>query len=162
MSVVLEPPTDLRGTLGDFNSIVCFRALVVGVEETLGLRAAMVALKSAGRKRGHQLVTSLGLAGQAPADPSEAAAALDSALGIHGTRLCTVNNIERDGDRYRVFLSETICSAGEEQGSSRELSFTFGAIHGAVECFYGVKLRGKQVGSILRGQDYDIVEFVER
>lgn len=162
MSIVLEPSNELRPTLGDFSSIVCFRALVVGVEQTLGLRAAMVALKGAGRKRGHDLVTSLGLAGKAPSNPADAAHALNTALGPDGTCLCYVDKVEREGDKYRVYLRETICSAGEAQGSTRELSFTFGAIHGAVECFYGVKLRGKQIGSVLRGQDHDIVEFVER
>ena len=55
---------DLRPELGEFSSIVCFRALVGGVIETLGLRAGHVALKAAGRKRGHGLVESLGLTGQ--------------------------------------------------------------------------------------------------
>lgn len=150
---------NIRTQLGDFSSIVCFRALVVGVEEALGTRAAMVSLKAAGRLRGVQLVTSLGLAGSAPADP---AAALDAALGINGTRLCTVNKVERDGDEFKVYLSETICSADEPKGSTRELSFTFGALHGAIETLYGVKLRGKQIGSVLRGQDYDIMELVPR
>lgn len=153
----------LRPNLGDFSSIVCFRALVVGVEETLGLRAAMVALKGAGRQRGHDLVSSLGLSGAAPADPNEGAKALDTALGPDGTKLCRVDRMERpDDETFKVWLSETICSAGEAQGSDRELSFTFGAIHGAVEELYGVKLRGKQVGSVLRGQDHDIVEFYVR
>lgn len=154
--------TDIRPTLGDFSSIVCFRALVVGVEETLGLRAAMVALKGAGRRRGEGLVADLGLTGAAPADPTEACRLMNDALSISGTRLCNVDKIERDGDTFRVYLSETICSADEPQGSDRELSFTFGAIHGAMEAIYGIKLRGKQVGSVLRGQDYDICEFVER
>lgn len=153
----------LRPHLGDFSSIVCFRALVVGVENTLGLKAAMVALKGAGRQRGHDLVDSLGLRGAAPADPEEGAKALDTALGPDGTKLCRVRKLERpDDETYRVYLTETICSAGEEQGSSRELSFTFGALHGAIEALYDVKLRGKQVGSVLRGQDHDIAEFYLR
>lgn len=153
----------LRPDLGDFGSIVCFRALVVGVEQTLGLRAAMVALKGAGRKRGHDLIDSLGLAGAGKTlSLEEAAAGLDKALGPDGTRLCRVPKLERDGDTYRVFLADTICSAGEEKGSSRELSFTFGALHGAMEALYDVKLRGKQTGSILRGQDFDIMDLIER
>ena len=153
----------LRPDLGDFSSIVCFRAVVAGVEQTLGHRAAMVALRSAGRQRGHDLVGSLGLTGSAPATPDDGAKALDTALGPDGTKLCRVDKLERpDDETYRVYLSETVCSAGEEQGSDRELSFTFGALHGAIEALYGVKLRGKQVGSVLRGQDHDIVEFVVR
>lgn len=149
----------IRPTLSDFSSIICFRALVVGMEETLGKTAAMVALKGAGRKRGQGLVESLGLAGKSP--PTESlAGALDAAIGREGTRLCGVDKVERDGDNFRIYLSETICSADEPQGSSRELSFTFGAIHGAVEALYGIKLRGKQVGSVLRGDSHDIV-FLE-
>ena len=154
----------LRPVLGDFSSIVCFRALVVGVEETLGKRAAMVALRSAGRKRGSSLVQSLGLSGKGPTEGAEGAAILTQALGPEGTRLCIVNDLKilEDGEVYEVYLSDTICSADEPQGSDRELSFTYGAIHGAIEEFYDIKLRGKQVGSILRGQDYDIVRFVKR
>jgi len=152
----------IRPELGDFNSIVCFRALVTGIEETLGGKAAMVALKGAGRQRGYELVASLGLKGAAPADPMDGARRLDAALGPDGTMLCRVGKLERDGDTFRVYMTETICSAGEPQGSDRELSFTFGAIHGAIEALYDVKLRGKQVGSVLRGQDHDVVEFVVR
>lgn len=149
----------VRPTLTDFSSIVCFRALVVGMEETLGKPAAAVALKAAGRKRGQALVEGLGLAGKAP--PSEAlAGALDAAIGRQGTRLCGVHKVERAGDEFRVYLNETICSADEAPGSSRELTFTFGAVHGAVEALYGMKLRGKQVGSVLRGDSHDIV-FLE-
>lgn len=153
----------LRPNLGDFSSIVCFKAVVTGVEETLGHRAAMVALRGAGRKRGHDLVGSLGLAGSAPASPEEGAAALDAALGPDGTKLCRVAKLERpDADTWRVYLSDTVCSAGEPQGADTELSFTFGALLGAVEALYGVKLRGEQVGSVLRGQDHDIIELVAR
>ena len=87
---------------------------------------------------------------------------LEAALGPNGTRLCGVDKIERDGDTFRVYLRETICSADEPQGSDRELSFTFGAVHGALEALYGLKLRGKQIGSVLRGQDHDIMELHER
>jgi len=152
----------IRPELGDFNSIVCFRALVTGIEKTLGGKAAMVALKGAGRKRGYDLVESLGLKGAAPADPMDGARGLDDALGPDGTMLCRVRKLERDGDTFKVYMTETICSAGEPQGSDRKLSFTFGAIHGAIEALYDVKLRGKQVGSVLRGQDHDVVEFVVR
>lgn len=152
---------EIRKNLGDFSSIVCFRAVVVGVEATLGKAAAMVALKAAGRKRGHGLVDSLGLTHAKP-EASSLAAKLDEALGKDGTRLCAVDKVERDEDVFRVYLSDTICSADEPQGSTRELSFTFGAVHGALEALYDLKLRGKQVGSVLRGQDNDILEFTVR
>jgi hypothetical protein len=150
----------LRPVLGEFSSIVCFKAVVVGVEETLGAAAAGVASKAAGRKRGHRLVESLGLTGSHPAPPA-IAAALDSAVGLQGTRLCTVNRVEQGGDgSFVVHLTETICSAGEPPGSERQLTFTLGAVHGALEALYGVKLRGKQTASVLRGGAYDTVTLV--
>ncbi len=161
-TITITAETTLRPTLGDMNSIVCFRALVVGIEKTMGVAAANVTLRAAGRARGQGLVGDLGLTGAGPEDPSEAATLLTAALGADGTRLCKVDKVTRDGDTWRVYAAETICSAGEAPGSSRELSFTFGALHGAIEALYGIKLRGKQVGSVLRGDDHDIIELVPR
>ena len=56
MSTVVIPATNqLRTELGDFSSIICFRALVVGTEEALGEKAAAIALIAAGRSRGKQV-----------------------------------------------------------------------------------------------------------
>lgn len=148
----------LRPELGDFSSIICFKAVVVGMEDALGARTAAVALKAAGRKRGKNLVTSLGLAGSNP-PPEVLARALDNAIGAAGTRLCKVDKIEASGSALRVFTSETVCSAGESQGAERECTFTLGAIHGALEAATGRKLKGKQTGSVLRGATHDIFEF---
>ncbi len=38
----------LRQTLGNFSSIVCFKAAIVGMEDALGERAAAIALIAAG------------------------------------------------------------------------------------------------------------------
>lgn len=149
----------LRPTLGDFSSIICFRAVVAGVEETLGTQAAHVALKSAGRMRGKALAQSLGL-GTRELSLSEATAALRKALGDEGTRLCWVDAIEQAGENYIVRLSETICSADEPQGSTRQLTFTLGAVHGALEVVTRKRFRGKQIGSVLRGDTHDVIEFV--
>ncbi|MCC6623629.1 MAG: hypothetical protein IT385_20390 [Deltaproteobacteria bacterium] len=149
----------LRSELGDFSSIVCFKAVVVGVEETLGTQAAMATLKAAGRRRGRALAESLGF-GTKKLGLGDAARVLDEAIGKSGTRLCRVDRITQDGDTVRVALSETVCSAGEPQGSTRELSFTLGAVHGALEVLLGRKLRGRQVESILRGGAHDVVELV--
>jgi len=151
----------LRPTLNDFSSIVCFRALVVGVEDTMGAQAAGVVLKAAGRKRGADLARSLGFGDKSvPLEDAKNAMAL--ALGPEGTKLCYVNSIVQEDDAYIVSLSETICSADEPQGSDRQLTFTFGAVHGALEVVTKTRLRGKQIGSVLRGQDYDIIRFVPR
>ncbi|MCB9766323.1 MAG: hydrocarbon-binding protein [Alphaproteobacteria bacterium] len=154
---------DLRPALGDFSSIVCFRAVVTGMEDALGARAAAVALKAAGRKRGHDLVASLGLTGAGSSGDFEAMQqSLDQAVGVDGTRLCAIDHIEADGEDLIVHTRETICSADEPQGSSRECTYTLGAVHGAVEELTGRKFRGKQIGSVLRGQDHDIFRFTPR
>ena len=156
-------PAVLRPELGDFNSIVCFRAVVVGMEEALGERAAAVALKAAGRARGHDLVQRLGLSGVGQSQGFEALSdALNAALGVEGTRLCGIASMERDGEDIIVHTMETVCSADEPEGSSRECTFTLGAVHGAVEELMGAKFRGKQIGSVLRGQDYDTFRFMPR
>ena len=155
----IPSPTEHRPNLGDMNSIVCFKACVRGLEEALGTRAAMVSLRTAGRARGRGLVEELGLKGS-QTDPVDACGPLATALGPGGTRLCTVVAIRKiDDETYEVDTSETICSCMEEPGSKTELSFTFGALQGALESLLGVKLQGKQVASVLRGGEYDTVRF---
>lgn len=151
----------LRPGLGDFSSIVCFKAAVVGVEDAMGKQAAMVVLTAAGRKRGRDLVAALGLSG-ANVDLQAAAQALDAALGPDGTRLCRVHAIDEDDEVIRVTVSDTVCMAGEPQGSDRECSFTLGAVHGALEALTGRKLKGKHTASRWRGDADDIFEFRDR
>jgi hypothetical protein len=156
MSNATLSATTLRSELGDFSSIICFRALVVGIEHALGEKAGMIAMLSAGRERGKQLVESLGLE-KMPI--CEALPALQEAIGVNGTRLCIVDKVEESEESIKVYCRETICSAGEPQGSERKLTFTQGAIHGAVEALTGLRLRGQQVESVLRGGTHDVIEF---
>ncbi|MBD2102212.1 hydrocarbon-binding protein [Leptolyngbya sp. FACHB-261] len=150
--------TSVRQELGDFNSIVCFKALVVGIEDTLGKKAAAVGLIAAGRQRGKTIVEELNLAGK-NADLSTLAQALNQAVGKQGTRLCIIRKIEAVGDVLRVYAAETVCSAGEPQGSDRQCTFTLGAVWGALEAALGQRYRGKHVESVLRGSDCDVFEF---
>lgn len=146
----------VRPDLGEFSSIVCFKAVVVGVENALGEKAAAIALISAGRDRGKQLVSDLGLGQKTVA---EAFPLLKEALGSGGTKLCAIDKVEESGDSIKVFCRETICSAGEEQGSPRVLTYTLGALQGAMEQLTGKRLRGTQVESVLRGSTHDVIEF---
>lgn len=41
-----------RSQLGDFSSVVCFKAVIVGVEDTLGADGAAVVFTRAGRSAG--------------------------------------------------------------------------------------------------------------
>ena len=152
------PQVTIRPELGDFSSIRCFKALVVGIEEALGEKAAAIALLSAGRARGRNLAQELGLKGSALSF-DEVTTLLQQTLGKEGTRLCIVDKIVEVGDRIQVSCHETVCSAGEEPGSGRKLSFTLGAIQGALEQLTGKRLRGKQIESVLTGSQFDVVEF---
>ncbi len=160
MSTVEIPVSNqLRAELGDFSSIVCFKSVVVGTEEALGEKAAAIALISAGRQRGKELVNNLGLSGSNLA-PEAITALMQKALGKDGTRLCLVDKVSQDGEVIHVFCHETVCSAGEPQGSNRHLTFTLGAIQGVLEKITGKRLRGKQTESVLRGGSHDVLEFV--
>lgn len=150
----------LRSELGDFSSIICFKAVVTGIEEALGEKAAAIALISAGRQRGKQLAESLNLTNSWDTTSlEEITQKVSETLGKEGTRLCIVDKIESQGEVYRVYTRETICSSGEPQGSSRVCTYTSGAIQGFLEAVTGKKLRGKQIGSVLRGDNYDILEY---
>ena len=149
---------NLRPELGDFVSIIGFRALLNGLQEAVGEKTALVVAIAAGRLRGKELTESLGLAGTEP-DLHKATFSLQQALGVDGTKLCLIDKIEVLDKGYRVYCRETICSAGEAQGSTATLSFTLGAIQGALESMMNKRLRGKQVESVLRGGSHDVVEF---
>ena len=148
----------IRPTLTDFSSVVCFKAVIVGVEDTLGPDGASVVFIRAGKVRGHDLVESLGLTGsKLPLE--KIAEALDSAVGKNGTRLCSVNKAYTDGDDIVVETTETVCSAGEEPGSDRSCTFTLGAVWGALEAINGEMYLGKQTDSVLRGGSSDKFVF---
>lgn len=160
MSVTQVIENSFRQELGDFSSVVCLKAIVVGVEEALGAKAAAIALIAAGRQRGKQLAESLGLTNKASEmSLEEVTEKVRYTLGKEGTRLCIVEKIELDGDVYKVCTQETVCSAGEPQGSSRTCTFTLGAIQGFLEAFLGKRLRGQHTQSVLRGGSCDLLEY---
>ena len=148
----------LRPELGDFSSIVCFKAVVVGVEEALGAKAATIALIAAGRARGKEIAAQFNLTANSMSLPA-AASPLNSILGKEGTCLCIVDQIIEDGETIKVFCRETVCSAGEAEGSDRQLSYTLGVIQGVLEQMTEKRLRGKQVESVLRGSTHDVLAF---
>lgn len=154
-------PKAERKELGNFSSIVCFKAVVVGIEEALGEKAAAIALISAGRQRGKHLANELNLTNKSSEiSLEEITQKAANALGKEGTCLCAIDKIEQEGDTYTVYTHETVCSAGEPEGSSRQCTFTMGAIQGFLESFLGKRLRGKQIKSVLRGDDYDVLEYI--
>jgi hypothetical protein len=148
----------LRPHLGDFNSIVCFKAVVTGMEDALGEKATAIALTTAGRTRGKKLAESLGLSASTEA-LDKIQEKLSLALGKDGTRLCIIDKIVTEGDTIKVYTSETVCSAGETQGSERKCTFTLGAVWGAIEQVTSKRFRGVHTESVLRGGSNDVFEF---
>lgn len=150
--------TAWRDQLGDFSSVVCLKSIITGMEDALGEKATAISLIAAGRARGRTLAEDLGLHGIAL---EEAANRLAKALGPEGTRLLVLERIEAVDDHIKVYTRETVCSAGEPQGSERKCTFTLGAVWGALEQVMGKRLQGKQTESVLRGGNYDLFEFNE-
>ncbi len=148
----------LREKLGDFSSIVCFKAAITGMEEALGEKATAIALTAAGRSRGRNLAKDLGLSGTS-LRWDVIADKMAFALGENGTKLLTIESILEEGDVIKVFTSETLCSAGEPEGSSRKCSFTLGAVWGALEEITGKRLKGSHTESVVRGGNNDVFEF---
>ncbi len=157
MSVVKNA---LRTELEDFSSIVCMKSVVTGVEEALGEKAAAIALITAGRKRGKNLAQELDLVGKGTTMTlQEIQDKANHAVGKEGTRLCIIDKVEQEGEIYKIYTRETICSFNESEGSSRECTYTLGAIQGFLEALLGKRLRGKQIASVLRGGTHDVLEF---
>jgi len=150
--------SELRKELGNFTSIICFKAAITGMEEALGEKATSIALTTAGRARGKKLAEDLGLLGALTLS-DDAVNKLKQALGKDGTRLCIIEKIVTEGEIIKVYTSETLCSAGEEINSTRKCTFTMGAVWGAVEQLIGKRLRGTHTESVLRGGTHDVFEF---
>ncbi|MDO4245083.1 MAG: hypothetical protein Q4C89_03555 [Deinococcus sp.] len=149
---------DIRSNLGDFSSVVCFKAVITGVEDTLGPDGAAVVFTRAGKVRGHALANELGVAGSnVPVE--KMADLLNGAIGEQGTRLTGVKSVTKEGDSYIVDCFDTVCSAGEPQGSDRKCTFTLGAVWGALEAITGEIFIGEQTESVLRGGQYDRFVF---
>lgn len=148
----------IRPQLGDFSSIVCFKAVITGVEDTLGADGAAVVFIRAGKVRGQNLARELGVAGtNIPMD--QLATVLNNAVGKEGTCLTGVKSAHQDGENIIIDCFDTVCSAGEEAGSDRKCTFTLGAIWGALEAITGQIYLGEQTESVLRDGDVDRFVF---
>ena len=149
----------LRTELGDFSSVRCLKAIITGMEDALGEKATAIALIAAGRARGRELAGQLDLL-QPDLTLEEIAERVAAALGREGTCLLLLDRIERDGEGFKAYTRETVCSAGEPEGSARVCTFTLGAVQGVLETITGERLRGTHTESVLRGGDHDVFEYI--
>lgn len=128
-----------RPTLGSFMSTTCFHYLRTVAEETAG-RALVI---SAGRKRGQDVISELGLGGKAQ-DADVMQAKLDEVLGINGTKLCIVNSvIAKANGGYEVHITEGVGTVGVKT-SEPNCAFTLGVFIGAVSALTGKTMVGKE------------------
>ncbi|MBB5234835.1 hypothetical protein [Deinococcus budaensis] len=148
----------LRPLVGDYNSIVCFKAVIVGVEDTLGEDGAAVVFTRAGKVRGRDLAAELGVAGK-DVPVETLAGILNAAIGKDGTCLAAVTKSYREGDTVVIETQDTVCSAGEPMGSQRRCTFTLGAVWGALEAITGKTYLGEHTESVLRGGTSDKFVF---
>lgn len=128
------------------------------MEDALGDKATSIASIAAGRTRGKKLAGELGLSDN-KLPLADVADKMSHALGKDGTRLCKVDKIVEEGDTIKVYTAQTLCSAGEPDGSPRKCTFTLGAVWGAMEILTGKRLQGKHTESVLRGGTHDVFEF---
>ncbi|MBL1260897.1 MAG: hypothetical protein COB33_010250 [Thiotrichaceae bacterium] len=147
----------LRDELGDYSSVVCLKSIITGMEDALGDKATAIALIAAGRARGRTIAKELDLSIEQGLD--EVTQKVAAMLGKDGTRLMLLKKIEEIEDGFRVYTQETVCSAGEEQGSERRCTFTLGAAQGVLEAITEQRFRGVHVESVLRGGEFDVFEY---
>jgi predicted hydrocarbon binding protein len=153
-------PHVLREELGDFGSIVFLKSILTGIEEAIGEKTAAIALISAGRNQGKNLVEELDLVNKGGTSSlEEIKEEINKILGKEGSRLCIIDKIEQEGRVYTVYAKETFCSSGEPKDSSRKCTYTLGIIQGFLEAFLGKRLRGKQIESVLQGGTHDVLEY---
>jgi predicted hydrocarbon binding protein len=148
----------LRPELGEMMSLVCFKAAIVGVEDTLGEDGAAVVFIRAGKVRGAKVAHQTGLASTKP-DLETLVTTLDGVFGKTGTQLCRVVGATSSGEQIVINATETVCSAGESAGSSRKCTYTLGAIWGALEAVMGRTYLGEHTESVLQGAPYDRFVF---
>lgn len=131
--------TNDRPILGSFMSLLCFQYLRIVTEEVAD-RAPVVA---AGRKRGYDLVESLGLLGSTH-DPAVIREKLDTALGLKGTKLCLLHSVTAKPDGgYEVRITESACTAGQVS-SQPHCAFTMGVFIGALHAITNERMTGRE------------------
>jgi predicted hydrocarbon binding protein len=143
-----------RATLGDFMSITCFQYLRNGTEDIAG----RVPIVAAGRQRGTDLVSELGLNGSTQ-DPELLRKYLYDALGPDGTRLCLVESMTPlPSGGYEVRLREGACATGVESAEPL-CAYTLGVFAGALSALTGQRMTGKESSCAAMQGEYCIYQI---
>lgn len=148
----------VRSELGEMMSLICFKAALVGVEDTLGEDGAAVVFIRAGKVRGAFVAQQVGLAGSKPSLET-LVKSLDSVFGATGTKLCRVVGAYAHGEQIIIDTRETVCSANELAGSTRKCTYTLGAVWGALESVMATTYLGAHTDSVLQGATVDRFVF---
>lgn len=137
-----DAPVD-RSTLGSFMSTVCFRYLAEGADQLAG----QAMLVDAGRQRGHDLITELGLA-NTHEDSEKLRQRLDDALGAQGTCLCIVKSVTETAEGgFEVHTEESVSA-----------HYTRGVLIGAISTMTGKTMLGKEIGATGPGSHTYLIE----
>jgi hypothetical protein len=149
---------NMRPELGEMMSLICFKAALIGVEDTLGEDGAAVVFIRAGKVRGNTVAVQTGLAGT-KAPLMSLATTLDGVFGKSGTQLCRIVAAFANGEQIVIDTLETVCSANEPAGSTRKCTYTLGAVWGALESVMDQRYLGEHTDCVLRGGATDRFVF---
>ncbi|WP_246275515.1 hypothetical protein [Brasilonema bromeliae] len=134
----------LRPQLGDFVNVMDYKALLDGIEDNLGSKAAAVIISAAGRTYGKKIATALG-ASMESQDLPTILKRLNLCLGMEGTRLCMIEEVSQQENFIRVKVTEPVEMSGETGGSSRLCPFTLGILGGFIDQVMQRRHQARQV-----------------
>ncbi|NMG09818.1 hypothetical protein DP117_24185 [Brasilonema sp. UFV-L1] len=130
--------------LGDFVSVMDYKALLEGIEHNIGTKAAATLITAAGRTYGKKIAIRLG-ATMETQNLSTVLKRLNINLGLEGTRLCVIEEVFQQGDFIKVKVVEPVEMSGETDDSKRLCPFTLGVLSGFIDTIMQKRHQGRQV-----------------
>ncbi|KYC44230.1 hypothetical protein WA1_02315 [Scytonema hofmannii PCC 7110] len=134
----------LRPMLGDFVNVIDFKALLDGIEENMGKKAAAIIISTAGRAYGKKIATMLGATAETQ-DLTTVLKKLNKSLGMEGTRLCVIDEVTQQEGFIRVTIVEPLEMCGENANSERLCPFTLGILGGFIDQILQKRHQGRQI-----------------
>ncbi len=134
----------LRPILGDYVNVMDYKALLDGIEDTMGSKAAAVIITAAGRAYGKKIATTLGASIETKDLPT-ILKRLNTSLGQEGTRLCIIDEISQQENFIRVKVVEPVEMSGETSDSIRMCPFTLGVLNGFIDQIMQKRHQARQI-----------------